>query len=178
VLLPDQDRNRWDRKLITEGLALIDKAVRHRRPGPYQVQAAIAALHVRAGKAEDTDWAQIELLYQALERMQPSPVVTLNRAVAVSKVQGPEAALALTEPLAKDLSSYFYFFGVRGAFLMELGRHAEARTAFDRAISLANSAAEATHIRLQLDRLRKDSAPAAERGQAPNPEITSAPLSG
>src|SRR5437879_11244505 len=80
VLLEDQDRGRWNRPMIAEGLSLIDKAVRHQRRGPYQVQAAIAALHARAAKAEDTDWAHIDLLYGALERMQPSPVVTLNRA--------------------------------------------------------------------------------------------------
>ena len=85
-------------QLIAEGLALIDKAMRHSRPGPYQIQAAIAALHARAARAEDTDWAQIDLLYATLERLQPSPVVTLNRAVAVSKVRGPAAALAMIEP--------------------------------------------------------------------------------
>ncbi len=87
VLLDDQDRGLWDAKLIAEGLALIDKAVRHGRPGPYQIQAAIAATHARARQPEETDWAQIDALYAALERLQPSPVVTLNRAVAVSKVQ-------------------------------------------------------------------------------------------
>ncbi|MGZ6565534.1 MAG: RNA polymerase sigma factor [Solirubrobacteraceae bacterium] len=158
VLLDDQDRSRWDRPMIAEGLALIDKAMRHRRRGPYQVQAAIAALHARAARPEDTDWAQIDLLYTALENLQPSPVVTLNRAVAVSKVRGPAAALAMIEPLAPRLSGYFHFFGVKGAFLLQLGRASEARAAFDRAIALANTAAEARHIRLHLDRLIKDSA--------------------
>jgi RNA polymerase sigma-70 factor (ECF subfamily) len=94
ILLEDQDRSLWNRKMITEGTALIDKAMRHRRAGPYQVQAAIAALHASAPKPEDTDWRQIDLLYATLERLQPSPVVTLNRSVALSKVKGPEAALA------------------------------------------------------------------------------------
>src|SRR5262249_45021902 len=85
ILLEDQDRSRWNQKLIAEGLAVIDKAMRHNRPGPYQVQAALAATHARAAKAEDTDWAQIDHLYTALEGMQPSPVVSLNRAVAVAK---------------------------------------------------------------------------------------------
>ena len=89
VLLDDQDRARWDRAKIAEGLALIDKAMRHRLRGPYQIQAAIAALHARAVKPTETDWAQIDLLYAALEGLQPSPVVTLNRAVAVSKVRQP-----------------------------------------------------------------------------------------
>ena len=164
VLLEDQDRRKWNAKMIAEGLALIDKAMRHRRPGAYQIQAAIAALHARAAKPEDTDWQQIDLLYQGLETLQPSPVVTLNRAVAVSKARGPQAALDMIEPLAPKLSNYFHFFGVRGGLLMQLGRHAEARAAFDRAISLANTAAEAAHIRMHLDRLAAE-APAG-RGKA------------
>ena len=159
VLLEDQDRSLWNKTMIVEGLALIDKAMRHRASGPYQVQAAIAALHCRAEKPEDTDWTQIDLLYGALELMQPSPVITLNRAVAVSKVRGPEAALEMIEPLEARLSNYFHFFGVRGAFLMQLGRNEEARTAFDRAIALANTTAEAAHIRMHLDRLMRDAKP-------------------
>ena len=163
VLLEDQDRRKWNAKMIAEGLALIDKAMRHRRPGPYQIQAAIAALHARARRPEDTDWQQIDLLYQGLEAIQPSPVVTLNRAVAVSKSRGPQAALDMIEPLAPKLSGYFHFFGVKGGLLMQLNRHAEARAAFDRAISLANTAAEAAHIRMHLDRL------AAPQGKASKP---------
>ena len=166
VLLDDQDRGLWDHKMIAEGLALIDKAVRHKRRGPYQVQAAIAALHARAARPEDTDWAQIDLLYAALETLQPSPVVTLNRAVAVSKVRGPDAALAMIEPLAARLSGYFHFFGLKGALLLQLGRAGEARAAFDRAIALANTAAEAAHIRLHLDRLVKNSAPSDDDARA------------
>src|ERR1041385_4414917 len=159
ILLADQDRTKRNQKLIAEGLALIDKAVRHRRSGPYQIQAAVAALHSRAEKPEDTDWKQIDLLYGALELIQPSPVVTLNRAVAVSKVRGAEAALEMIEPLAPRLTNYFHFFGVRGAFLMQLGRDEEARVAFDRAIALANTPAEAAHIRMHIDRLIRDSEP-------------------
>jgi RNA polymerase sigma-70 factor (ECF subfamily) len=162
VLLEDQDRSLWNRTMIAEGLALIDKAMRHRRRGPLQVQAAIAALHARAARPQDTDWAQIDLLYAALETLQPSPVVTLNRAVAVAKVRGPAAALAMIEPLAPQLSGYFHFFGVKGGLLMQLGRTEEARVAFDRAIALANTAAEAAHIRMHLDRLMKDGAPAGD----------------
>jgi RNA polymerase sigma-70 factor (ECF subfamily) len=161
VLLEDQNRTLWDRQMIAEGLALIDKAVRHRRRGPYQVQAAIAAMHARAAKAEDTDWSHIDLLYAALEQIQPSPVVTLNRAVAVSKVRGPAAALEMIEPLGGQLSGYFYFFGVKGGLLLQLGRNEEARVAFDRAIALAGTAAEAAHIRMHLDRLMKPAAPVA-----------------
>jgi RNA polymerase sigma-70 factor (ECF subfamily) len=153
ILLEDQDRSLWNRKMIGEGLALIDKAMLKRAPGPYQVQSAIAALHARAARPEDTDWAQIDALYAALEIMQPSPVVTLNRAVAVAKVRGPEAALEMIEPLGGRLDAYFHYHGARGAFLMQAGHKTEARQAFDRAISLANTAAEAANIRQYLDRV-------------------------
>lgn len=158
VLLEDQDRSRWDGKMIAEGLALIDKAMRHRRPGPYQVQAAIAALHARARGPEETDWAQIDLLYGTLERLQPSPVVTLNHAVATAKLRGPAAALDMIAPLADPLAGYFHFHGLKGGLLLQLGRRNEAREAFDRAIALAHTAAEAAHIRMHLDRLMAESA--------------------
>lgn len=153
VLLDDQDRSLWDAKAIAEGQALLDKASRHRAPGPYQLQAAIAAVHARTSHSDATDWQQIASLYAALEKLQPSPVVALNRAVAVSKATGPAEALALLDPLAGPLTNYFYFHGVKGALLMQLGRCDEARVAFDRAISRANSATEAAHIRSQIDRL-------------------------
>lgn len=156
VLLDDQDRTLWDRTAIAEGLALVDKAIRHNRPGPYQIQAAIGAVHARAPAPSDTDWASIDNLYAALEQLQPSPVVTLNRAVAVSKVAGPEAALALVTPLAERLSDYFHFHGLTGGLLLQLGRPREAREAFDRAIALANTPAEAAHIRDHLDRLQTE----------------------
>jgi RNA polymerase sigma-70 factor (ECF subfamily) len=152
ILLEDQDRALWNGELIGEGLALMDKAMRHNQPGAYQVQAAIAATHARARTAAETDWAGIDALYAALERMQPSPVVTLNRAVATAKVRGPEAALAMIAPLEERLSGYFHFFGARGAFLLQLGRKGEARQDFNRAIALANTPAEAAHIRRHLDR--------------------------
>ena len=155
ILLDDQDRDLWNRRMIAEGLALVDKAMRHRQPGQYQIQAAIAALHDRAVTAAETDWAQIDRLYAHLERLTPSPVVTLNRAVAVSKVAGPAAALEMIEPLASRLAGYFHFFGVKGGLLLQLDRPAEARAAFDQAISLANTPAEAAHIRMHLDRLMK-----------------------
>jgi RNA polymerase sigma-70 factor (ECF subfamily) len=168
VLLEDQDRALWGRGMIAEGLALIDKAMRHRRPGPYQVQAAIAALHARAARPQDTDWAEIDLLYATLERLQPSPVVTLNRAVAVSKVKGPQAALAMVEPLEARLSGYFNFFGVKGWLLMQLGRSEEARVAFTQAVALANTAQEAAHIRQHIDRLTNEAAVAMVRGLEKN----------
>ena len=157
ILLEDQDRTLWDRRQIEEALALLDKAIRHRKPGPYQAQAAIAALHARARTAEDTDWTEIELLYQLLERLNPSPVVSLNRVVAVSKVRGASEALAMLEPLSDALDGYFYFHGVRGALLAQTGETREAREAFGRAIALARSPAEAAHVRQELDKLKEES---------------------
>lgn len=153
VLLEEQDRSRWNRALIDEGRLLLERAAVYQAPGPYQLQAAIAALHARANGPEDTSWKEIESLYQVLEALQPSPVVTLNRAVAVWKLQGPEAALQMIEPLRGGLDAYFYLHGLRGALLKELNRPGEARDALNRAISLANSVAEAKLIRRELDSL-------------------------
>jgi RNA polymerase sigma-70 factor, ECF subfamily len=125
--------------------------------GPYLLQAAIAGEHARAARPRDTDWGRIDRLYAELERVQPSPVVTLNRAVAVSKVRGPEAALAMIEPLEPRLSGYFHFYGAKGAFLLQAGRSVEARVAFEQAMKLANTAAEAAHIRQKIDRLVSES---------------------
>jgi RNA polymerase sigma-70 factor (ECF subfamily) len=155
VLLDDQDRSLWNRQMIDEALVLVEKALRHRMPGTYQVQAAIAAVHSRAKRAADTDWQEIDTLYGVLEQLQPSPVITLNRAVAVSKLRGPAAALAIIEPLSDKLQGYFHFFGAKGAWLHELGRTDEARVAFDKAIALAHTPAQAAHIRQHLDRLLK-----------------------
>jgi RNA polymerase sigma-70 factor (ECF subfamily) len=166
VLLERQDRSTWNGPLIAEGLALIDKAMRHRRPGPYLVQAAIAALHARAPRFEDTDWVEIEALYATLEQLAPSPVVTLNRAAAAMKTRGAAEALAMVEPLAERLANYFNFHGMRGALLMELGRKAEAREAWDRAIALASTAAEAAHIRERLDALGDGGTDRPRRPQA------------
>jgi RNA polymerase sigma-70 factor, ECF subfamily len=166
VLLEEQDRGLWHGELIDEGLALLEKALRHKRPGPYQIQAAIAGVHAHAKRAADTNWAEIAKLYAALEQQQPSPVVTLNRAVAVSKVEGPAAALAMIEPLAGPLAGYFHFFGVKGWLLKELGRADEARAAFDRAIALANTPAEAAQIRQHLDRLKDGEQRRGGRGSA------------
>jgi RNA polymerase sigma-70 factor (ECF subfamily) len=132
--------------------------MRHRQTGIYLVQAAIAALHARAARFADTDWAGIDALYATLEQLQPSPVVTLNRAVAVSKTKGPQAALDMIEPLAERLWNYFHFHGAKGGLLLQLGKSREARESFDRAIALANTAAEAAHIRMHIDRLIAESA--------------------
>lgn len=176
ILLDDQDRSLWNKAMIGEATAMIDKAMRHRSPGPYQIQAAIAALHAQAARPEDTDWSGIDELYAALERRAPSPVITLNRAVAVSKLQGPRPALDMIDPLSEQLDGYFYFHGVRGALLDRLGRRAEAREAFARAVALANTAAEAAHIRAQLDRLSGLAAAAPENSQSnvrrPDPQTS------
>jgi len=153
VLLDDQDRSRWNRTLIDEGRLLLERAATYQAPGPYQLQAAIAALHARATRPEDTSWKEIDLLYQSLEALQPSPVVRLNRAVAVWKLRGPEAALEMIEPLKSDLGGYFYFHGLRGVLLKHLNRSDDAREALNHAIALATSVAEANHIRRELDRL-------------------------
>ena len=157
VLLEDQDRSLWNRQMIGEALVLVEKALRHRAPGTYQVQAAIAAVHSRAKRAADTDWQEIDTLYGVLEKLQPSPVITLNRAVAVAKLRGPAAALEMIEPLGEKLQGYFHFFGAKVAWLHELGRTDEARVAFDKAIALAHTSAQAAHIRQHIDRLLKSS---------------------
>lgn len=156
VLLDEQDQSLWNQSLIDEGRHLLARASVHQDPGPYQLQAAIAALHARATRPEDTQWREIDSLYQALEAMQPSPVVTLNRAVAVWKLRGPEAALAMIDPLRSELDAYFYLHGLRGTLLKELDRLDEARDALNRAIALANSVAEAKLIRRELDGLTRN----------------------
>ena len=161
VLLDDQDRRFWNRDAIAEGAALIDKAMRHRAAGPYQIQAAIAALHARAESPDDTDWPQIDLLYQALERHAPSPVTTLNHAIAVARIHGAAAALKMIEPLSDALENYFYFHGVRGIFLKEVGSQQEARRALLRAMSLASTPAEAVHIRREIEHLERRGGPLA-----------------
>jgi RNA polymerase sigma-70 factor (ECF subfamily) len=153
VLLDDQDRTLWNPTLISEGRLLLQRAGHCQNVGPYQLQAAIAALHAAAARPEDTSWKDINSLYESLEALQPSPVVTLNRAVAVWRVQGPELALGLIEPLRTVLDGYFYFHGFRGTLLKQLNRVEDARNAYQCAIARANSMAEANHIRRELDKL-------------------------
>ncbi len=142
VRLADQDRARWNRALIAEATGLLDRALALRGPGPYQVQAAIAALHAEAPDYERTDWNQIRLLYDRLQVMTPSPVVLLNRAVATRYVVGPEAALAEITPLAAELDGYRLFHALRAGLLAGLGRDDEARAASERALALAGNPAE------------------------------------
>jgi len=142
IRLADQDRARWDRPLITEATQLLDRALLLRRPGPYQVQAAIAALHAAAPDYTRTDWLQIRLLYDRLQALTPSPVVLLNRAVATRYVVGPEAALAEIAPLAAELDGYRLFHALRAGLLAGLGREDEAGAASERALALAGNPAE------------------------------------
>jgi RNA polymerase sigma factor (sigma-70 family) len=142
IRLKDQDRSRWNGGLADEATHLLDRAIALRRPGPYQVQAAIAALHAGAADYEQTDWRQIRLLYSRLATMTPSPVVLLNRAVATRYAFGPAEALAEIEPLHADLEDYHLFHALRAALLTALGRAAEAAAANDRALALAANPAE------------------------------------
>ena len=146
VLLDDQDRARWDQEMIDEGLALIDTAVEIRRPGPYQVQAAIAALHARAPRPEDTDWPQIATLYRGLKAMWPSPVIELNRAVAVAMADGPDAGLALMDPLASELDRYHLFHAARADLLRRSGRTVEAEAAYRKALTLVTNPVERRYL--------------------------------
>jgi RNA polymerase sigma-70 factor (ECF subfamily) len=140
VLLPDQDRSRWDRALIAEGYALVTACIRRNQPGPYQLQAAINAVHSDAPTAADTDWRQILQLYDQLLVVAPNPVVALNRAVAVAEVHGPAAALAVVDVL--DLDAYHPFHVTRADLLRRLGRHHEAAMAYDAALDIVGNAAE------------------------------------
>ena len=142
IRLKDQDRSRWNGDLAAEAMALLDRAMAMRRAGPYQVQAAIAALHAETGDYEQTDWRQIRLLYNRLQDLAPSPVVLLNRAVATRYAIGAEEALAEIEPLRADLDGYHLFHALRAALLTTLGRADEAAAANDRALSLAANPAE------------------------------------
>lgn len=150
IRLADQDRSRWDNSLAAEASALLDRAIALRNPGPYQVQAAIAALHATAADYEQTDWQQIRLLYDRLQVMTPSPVVQLNRAVATRFAVGPDAALAEVEPLATELADYRLFHAVRAELLTAVGRDADARIANERALALAANPAERELIARRL----------------------------
>jgi RNA polymerase sigma-70 factor, ECF subfamily len=136
--------------MIDEGLALIDAAVDLRRPGPYQVQAAIAALHARAPRPEDTDWPQIATLYRGLKAMWPTSVIELNRAVAVAMADGPDAGLALMEPLADELDRYHHYHAARADLLRRTGRVVEAKAAYERALELATNPVERRYLTHRL----------------------------
>jgi RNA polymerase sigma-70 factor (ECF subfamily) len=151
VRIAEQDRTRWDRALIDEATALIGQALVMRRPGPYQIQAAIAALHAEAPDYAGTDWPQIRVLYSRLDALAPSPVVRLNKAVATRYSISPQAALAEVDQLADALAGYRLFHAVRGELLEALGRTVEARQAIERALALATNPAERELLARRLD---------------------------
>ncbi|WUH99629.1 RNA polymerase sigma factor [Spirillospora sp. NBC_00431] len=153
IPLEDQDRDRWDHTAITEGTTLLESALRRREPGPYQVQAAIAACHATARRAAATDWPQIAALYGRLVELTPSPVVRLNRAVAVAMADGPEAGLALVEDLADDLDGYHLLPATRADLLRRLGRTTEARTAYREALTLARTTPDRRYLTHRLNTL-------------------------
>jgi RNA polymerase sigma-70 factor, ECF subfamily len=158
VLLADQDRSRWDHGLIAEGQGLVRQCLRRGRPGPYQIQAAISAVHSEAPIAAATDWSQILALYDQLLAVAPSPVVALNRAVAVAEVDGPAAALALVDAL--DLDRYYLLHAIRADLLRRLGRPAEADAEYDAAIARAGNEAERAYLTRARDRPRASLPPA------------------
>ncbi len=146
VVLGEQDRTRWDRALIEEGQEIVRACLRRNQPGAYQLQAAINAVHADASGVEETDWSQIVALYDQLFALAPTPVVALNRAIAIGELQGPSAALALVDEL--DLDNYHPFHATRADLLWRLGRHSEAKAAYERAAALAPTEAERDFLRL------------------------------
>jgi len=153
VLLADQDRGLWDRTLITEGKELVRRCLEINRPGPYQIQAAIQAVHSDAEVASDTDWWQILQLYNQLMVLAPGQVVELNRAVAVAEVEGPEVALALVEGI--DLDGYYLYHSIRADLLRRRGRDAEATLAYERALALTDNGAEREFLDRRLREVRR-----------------------
>jgi RNA polymerase sigma-70 factor (ECF subfamily) len=150
VLLADQDRSLWDRAMIADAVALLERAGAMRRPGPYQLQAAIAACHAQAPHFADTDWAQVLVLYDLLLALAPSPVVRLNRAVAVAHVHGAAAALAELDALSDSLAGYHLLHAIRGWLLHELGDQAQARAEELRAAELTANRAELALLRRRV----------------------------
>ena len=162
VRLEDQDRARWDAPRIAEGRALVERALRMGRVGPYQLQAAIAAVHDEAATSADTDWGQILGLYEVLRRVAPSPVVDLNRAVALAQVAGPETGLAAVDALAAEpsMAEYRFFHATRADLLRRLGRRGEAVSAYEHALALATNGPE----RAFLERRIRETAIGASAG--------------
>ena len=154
VVLRDQDRARWDRHMIDEGQAIVRACVRRDQPGPYQLQAAIQAVHADADSIENTDWRQIVELYDHLYSLAPTPVVELNRGIAVAEVEGPEVALGVIDAIASELDDYYLLHATRGTLLDRLGRSEPAAEAFQRARELAPSDREARFLDGQIVRVR------------------------
>lgn len=158
VPLEDQDRGRWDTAMIDEGLGLLERALRRRRPGPYQLQAAIAAQHALAADAADTDWRQIAALYAELLRLRPSPVYELNRAVAVAMADGPEAGLELLDRLEATaaLAGYHLLAATQADLERRAGCPAAAAAAYRAALELATNHVERRYLRRRLDQVTGD----------------------
>lgn len=156
VLLADQDRTLWDQQEIAEGIEILDQALELHRPGPYQVQAAISALHAQAKRAEDTDWVQIAALYKILYKLLPSPVVELNQAVAVAMADGPNSAFPLLEQLERsgELNNYYLFHSARADLLRRVNRYREAELAYARALDLCQNTTEQAFLRRRLNETR------------------------
>ncbi|MEE8407164.1 MAG: RNA polymerase sigma factor [Acidimicrobiia bacterium] len=153
VLLGDQDRTKWDRPMIEEGHAIVRACLRRDQPGPYQLQAAIQAVHCDADSVEETDWPQILSLYDHLFEVMPTPVVALNRAIAVAEVEGPDAALTAVDAVATDLDSYHLMHAARGTMLRRLGDREAAKTAFERAAHLAATEVDRRFLAQQIEEL-------------------------
>jgi RNA polymerase sigma-70 factor (ECF subfamily) len=145
-LLRDQDRSRWDHAMIDEGRATVERALAHRRPGRYQVEAAIAAVHCEAASVETTDWEEISALYATLRELAPSPIAALNHAVAIAEAGSPQAGLALADDVSEALDGYHLLHTTRAELLVRLGRPGEALSAYDRALELVTNDAERAHL--------------------------------
>jgi RNA polymerase sigma-70 factor, ECF subfamily len=154
VTLPDQDRSRWDASLVAEGHRLVRACLRRGRPGPYQIQAAVNAVHTDAASAEDTDWGQIVALYDQLYALTPTPVVALNRSVAVAERDGPAAGLAALEAV-DGLVSYHPYHAARADLLRRVGRDVEAADAYRLALELTANPAERAYLQGRLSALEK-----------------------
>ena len=153
ILLEDQDRSRWDRAKIVEGVSLVDESLRGGRPGRYAVQAAISALHAQAPSARETDWAQIAALYAVLGRIQPTPVVELNRAVAIAMSEGLEQGLALVDAI--ELPGYHWLPAARADLLRRLNRYEESAAAYREALTLVTNEAERRFLERRLAEVMK-----------------------
>jgi RNA polymerase sigma-70 factor (ECF subfamily) len=158
VLLRDQDRTRWDRTMIEEGHAIVRACIRRGRPGPFQLQAAIQAVHCDADSFEATDWPQIVALYDHLFSVMPTPVVALNRAIAIGEIEGPDAALSALDAIAPDLDDYHLMHAARGTALRRLGLRDAARAAYERAAHLAATEADRRFLAQQIGELVENGA--------------------
>jgi RNA polymerase sigma-70 factor, ECF subfamily len=156
VLLRDQDRTTWDRSMIEEGRAIVRACIRRGQPGPYQLQAAIQAVHCDADSFEATEWPQIVALYAQLFSVMPTPVVALNRAIAIAEIEGPVAALTALDAIAPELDNYHLLHAARGTMLRRLGRRDDAKAAFERAANVAATDADRQFLAQQIEELAED----------------------